>query len=281
LVLAAQTAACCSGKVMTDIYISGIGLYGKGLVGWPASRTILAGETQYHPGEQPKLAPTLLPAAVRRRAGTYIRLAAEIADEAVKNSGVDPSQLASVFTTSESDGNITDAICRAVCEEKPVVSPTMFHNSVTNAPAGYWCMAVNSMKPSTSIAGREGSFSIGLIEACLQIQTESNNVMLLCHDVTMPYPLSKATRVESDFGVALVLSSEQLDTSIAAINWQIVPNDQDESEVGIKAIDEIRLGNSAARCLPLLSRLAINQEGSVTLPYNTNQNLQVNLRTCN
>lgn len=266
---------------MTDFYISGVGIFSAGLVGWPVSVPVLTGKEKINSSDQPKLAPELLPAAVRRRAGNYIRLAAEVADEAVKQSGLDPSQLASVFTTSESDGKIADAICRAVCEEQPVVSPTMFHNSVTNAPAGYWCMAANSMKPSTSIAGHEGSFSVGLIEACLQIETEENDVLLLCHDVTMPYPLNKATRIDTDFGVALVLTGKQQKTSLGIVNWQAVPRSESVSVVGIKEVDDIREGNTAARCLPLLAQLAMKKKESVILPYNEQQNLQVTIRPCN
>lgn len=266
---------------MTEFYISGIGIFSAGLVGWPESSPVLAGKEKLKTIEQPKLAPALLPAAVRRRAGNYIRLAAEVADEAVKQSGVDPSRLASVFTTSESDGKIADAICRAVCEEQPVVSPTMFHNSVTNAPAGYWCMAVNSMKPSTSIGGHEGSFSVGLIEACLQIETEANDVLLLCHDVTMPHPLNKATRIDADFGTALVLTGKRQDSSLGAVTWKVVSKSEALSKVGIEEIDNLREGNSAARCLPLLAQLAKGKNGSVVLPYNSDQNLQVSVSLCN
>jgi hypothetical protein len=265
---------------MAEYYISGIGIFGSGLFGWPASSGMLAGKDEYELTEQPKLAPALLPAAVRRRAGSYIRLAAEVADEAVKNSTMDASQLASVFTTSESDGKITDAICRAVCEAEPAVSPTMFHNSVTNAPAGYWCMAVNSMKPSTSIAGQVGSFSIGLIEACLQIETEANDTLLVCHDVTMPHPLNKVARVDSDFGVALVLTKKQQASSLAAISWQLVANSAVLSEVGIEAIDKIGQGNAAGRCLPLMKQIAIAKNGDVILPYSFTQHLQVTINPC-
>lgn len=266
---------------MADYYISGIGLFGPGLVGWISSKAVLAAKEKYVLTEQPKLAPALLPAAVRRRAGNYIRLAVEVATEAVESSGLDPSRLASVFTTSESDGIITDAICRAVDNEEPVVSPTMFHNSVTNAPAGYWCMAVQSMKPSTSIAGQYGSFSIGLIEACLQIATESNDILLLCHDVTAPYTLNKVAKVESDFGTAMVITGEQQENSLAAISWRVISKSESVSDVGIEAIDKIRKGNPAARCLPLLAQIASKASGSVILPYNHEQHLQITIKPCN
>ncbi len=265
---------------MADYYLSGLGIFGAGLVGWQTSKPVLAGREKYVLADLPKLAPAILPAGVRRRAGSYIRLAAEIATEAVAASGLDPSGLASVFTTTESDGTITDAICRAICEAEPAVSPTLFHNSVTNAPAGYWCMAVQSMKPSTSIAGHEGAFSVGLIEACLQIDTELNDMLYVCHDVTMPHPISKVANIKSDYGAAMVLTGEQKKTSLAVINLEVIPGSKTLSEVGIKAIDEIRTGNPAARCLPLLAQIARNESGSVVLPYNDYQHLQVTVNPC-
>ena len=268
-------------KAMPEYYISGIGIFGTGLVSWSASEPVLAGREKYVFADLPKLAPALLPAGVRRRAGSYIRLAAEVAAEAVDSSGLDPSGLASVFTTTESDGTITDAICRAICEAEPVVSPTLFHNSVTNAPAGYWCMAVQSLKPSTSIAGHEGTFSIGLVEACLQIETESNDTLYVCHDVTMPHPINKVANIESDYGTAMVITGEQKKNSLAAISWKVIPATEVVTEVGIKAIDEIRLGNPAARCLPLLAQIARYESGSVVLPYNGYQHLQVTISPCN
>lgn len=266
---------------MAEYFISGIGVFGSGLVGWPVASGVLTGKDEYVFAEQPKLVPELLPAGVRRRAGSYIRLAAVVADEAVKNSTSDPAQLASVFATAESDGKITDAICRAVCEAQPVVSPTLFHNSVTNAPAGYWCMAVNSMKPSTSIAGQAGTFSVGLIEACLQLESESNDTLLVCHDVTMPHPLNKLVNMISDFGVGLVLTCKQQETSIVSIELEVVSGSIKLDKVDNQQIDEIRRGNEAARCLPLLVQIAKNKTGKVTLPYNKEQNLQITVKPCN
>ncbi|MFV1993452.1 MAG: beta-ketoacyl synthase chain length factor, partial [Acidiferrobacterales bacterium] len=146
---------------------------------------------------------------------------------------------------------------------------------------GYWCMAVQSMKPSTSIAGHEGSFSLGLIEACLQVEIESNDALYVCHDVTMPHPINKVANVESDYGTAMVITGAQNSTSLAAINWKVISASETLSEVGINAIDKIRLGNPAARCLPLLAQIARNESGSVILPYTDNQHLQVTINPCN
>ena len=45
------------------------------------------------------------------------------------------------------------------------LSPTRFHNSVHNAPAGYWSIATQSREPSTSLCRDDESFQAALLEA--------------------------------------------------------------------------------------------------------------------
>ncbi|MCK7498092.1 MAG: beta-ketoacyl synthase chain length factor [Comamonadaceae bacterium] len=128
---------------MIGAWIDGIGIFAPGLVGWEQARAVLAGAQPYVPAPAPKLAPALLPADVRRRTTDHIRLAVEVGARGGRARPRSmPAPLWSVFSSSDSDGAITHNICEEVARETPEVSPTRFHNSVNNAPAGYWCMAV-------------------------------------------------------------------------------------------------------------------------------------------
>jgi len=249
---------------MEPVFVQGIGVFAPGLLGWEQARAVLRGETAYAPGECPKLAPRLLPPAVRRRCGEYIRLAVEVADEAVGHAGADASALASVFATAESDGKIVHTICEAVAQAEPMVSPTLFHNSVANAPAGYWCVAVNSRQPSTTVAGYDASVAVGLLESAAQLLTDTEMLLLVANDVPFPEPLHSVRPMGTSFGVAMVLSRRRDGRSLAGLRLETGTGEETAMD---EPLESLRRGNPSARVLPLLGLLAREQQGAVRLPY--------------
>ena len=82
--------------------------------------------------------------------------------EAVAASGLDASGLVSVFSSSGADGDNCHAICETLAGTDRQISPTRFHNSVHNAPSGYWGIATGAMAPSTSICTYDATFGAGL-----------------------------------------------------------------------------------------------------------------------
>ena len=149
--------------------------------------------------------PSIMPAAERRRASHSIRLALEVAHQAVQDAGVDPALMASVFTSCDGDGDTIHAVCDAITQSAYPVSPTKFTNSVHNAAAGYWGIAVAAREPSTSLCAWENSAFAGLAEAGLQIATEQRSVLLVTTDVPMPEPLYRLHATGLAFGCAMVL----------------------------------------------------------------------------
>lgn len=262
---------------MQPVYLNAIGIYGPGLVGWEQARAVLAGEQSYVADEPPKLVPEVLPPAMRRRTGNDIRLAVQVAHEAVVQSDTDPATLATVFATSGGEGKIADAICRAVNEEVPMVSPTMFHNSVINAPAGYWCMAVGSQHPSTSMAGHDASFAVGLIEAMLQVWHDGRDILLVAHDVPLPEPLHSKRSMVAKFGVAFLMTRERTERSIATLGVELHGSAQNETACPNDELETLRVGNPAARVLPLLMAVAKQSSGKMVIPYINEQTLGLEL----
>ena len=262
---------------MPAVYINTLGVYAPGLLGWEQTRLVLTGEQVYHAEEPPKLAPEVLPPAMRRRTGDDIRVAVQVAHEAVRQTDIDPSSLATVFATSGGEGKIADAICRAVNEEVPMVSPTMFHNSVINAPAGYWCMAVNAQQPSTSMAGHDASFAVGLVEAVLQVCHDGRDLLLIAHDVPLPEPLHSKRSMVAKFGVALLLTRKPTRYSRATLDIELGAALQDESVMSEPELEVLRRGNPAARSLPLLAHLARGTSAHLVLPYIDQQTLGLEL----
>jgi len=254
-------------KPVIGAWVDGIGIYAPGLVGWDHASAVLRGAAPYTPGELPKLAPRLLPADVRRRTTEHIRLAVEVGTEAVQHAQADGAALWSVFASSESDGAITHTICEEVAKAEPEVSPTRFHNSVNNAPAGYWCMAVQSRAPSTSLAGFDASFAVGLLEACAQVTVENQPVLCVVHDTPLPEPLHGVRPLSAIFGCALVLRPERSDRSLARLAPAIDPALRALTRLEVADLDGLRTGNPAARGLTLLDALARRARREVILPY--------------
>ena len=256
-------------------WIDGVGLYAPGLANWDSAVAVLRGDAPYTAEPSPKLAPALLPADVRRRTTDHIRLAVEVGAQAVAQAGADAAELWSVFASSESDGAITHNICEEVARPQPQVSPTRFHNSVNNAPAGYWCMAVQSRQPSTSLAAFDASAAAGLLEAVAQVGTERTGVLLIVHDTPLPEPLNSARPMTAIFGAALVLTPQPTPRSLAQIELAIAPHAGEPSRLPDAALDGLRTGNPAARILPLLAALARREAADLQVPYVHSQVLQV------
>src|SRR3546814_5260866 len=130
------------------------------------ARGVLRGEATFQPEPLAPYAPPLLPPNERRRATPVVRQAFRVAEEAI--AGRDAGDLATVFAGSDADMAILQRISAALATPERIVSPTDFHNSVHNAAAGYWGIGTGSRAPSTTLAGYDASFALGLLEAGLE-----------------------------------------------------------------------------------------------------------------
>lgn len=246
-------------------WLEGIGLIGPGLNGWHASRSVLAG-TQPHVHEPVSVtASDWLPPAERRRTGTSVRLALAVGREACEQSGRSPRSLATVFASSGGDGDNQHAICETLASDMRDLSPTRFHNSVHNAPAGYWGVATGAMESSTTLCAYDWSFAAGLIEAMAWVAVERQPVLLVAYDTPYPEPLRAVRPVSAVFGVAFVLAPEPTGRSIAVLDADVQgAGTPAELPAGLAALC---LGVPAARSLPLLCALARAVAAQVSIEY--------------
>src|SRR3546814_15018794 len=70
----------------------------------------------------------------------------------------------------------------ALATPERIVSPTDFHNSVHNAAAGYWGIGTGSRAPSTTLAGYDAAFALGLLESGLQVVGDRRAVLPVVFD---------------------------------------------------------------------------------------------------
>lgn len=247
-----------------DVRVAGCALIGPGLADWTAAKEVLSGRRRYVAAEAAEPSPSLLPPNERRRAPGPARWAIAVGQAALEGSGIDATDVATVMTSCGSDGQITDQICKALATNALEVSPTRFHNSVHNAPGGYWSIAVASRAPSTSLCAGHGSFAAGLLEAAAQVVTERRPVLVIACDLPYPAPLSALWPMRHPFAVAMLLvEASQGDGPTLNIGLR----SGDSAPDWPTALPQDLADNPAAAALPLLALLARNAPGKVVLPY--------------
>ncbi len=261
------------------VYAQPPGVAAPGLQGWAQAQAVLAGAQAYAPAEMPKYAPNLLPPNERRRATAVCRLAFQAAEEALQQAALPPETLAAVFASSSGDLEVLNLICGVLATPERQVSPTHFHNSVHNAPAGYWSIATHSRMPSTSLSSFEASAAVGLLEAATLCATEQMPVLLVAYDIPPPPPLLAKRPVLAPFGAALVLtpaanahSGWRFELDCVAAQSPTVMHDAE--------LERLRQGNPAARILPLLALMARAEAGSACLPAAGGAGVRVGVAKC-
>ena len=202
-------------------HIEGIGLIGPGFDDWPAARAVLAGEAAYAAAPTNLPAPAALPPSERRRASRAIKVALAAGFEACRAAGLDPATLPSVFSASAGDGDNCHEICQQLATADRQISPTRFHNSVHNAPAGYWGIASGAMASSSVLCAYDASFGAGLLEALAQVAADRTAVALIVYDTDYPEPIFATRPVPDAFGVAMVLGPVATGRSLARIEVEL------------------------------------------------------------
>ncbi|MES2099872.1 MAG: beta-ketoacyl synthase chain length factor [Pseudomonadota bacterium] len=260
------------------IWVQGVGLLGPGLSSWAASLDVLRGAQALASAPTVLPVPARLPPAERRRAGAAVKLALAVADEAVAQARLDPALLATVFTSSSGEGANCHALCETLATPAPMVSPTRFTNSVHNAAAGCWHIAVGSRASSTSLCAFDGSFGAGLIEAATSVALSGAPMLLVASDSPYPEPLARTRPLPDHFGLALLLTPTETAQSIAGLSIELVGTDRSASTCDDAALEGLRRVVPAAAALPLLVALARGgAPGTVVLDYLDATRLRVEL----
>ena len=266
---------------MSAVFLRRIGLAAPGLNGWADSLAVLRGTESLQPTAMASYKPQLLAANERRRTTVTIKLALQVAEQVLfDETGNKLSySFASVFASSEGDTEITDKICSALSMADRPVSPTQFHNSVHNAPAGYWAIAAGLRAPSCSISAFDASFSAGLLEAATFVQVEQQPVLLVAYDSQPPETLFGVCPTQLPFAVSFLLEPELTDKSTHALQLHL----HESADIDVcsdSELEALRRANPIARCLPLLQQLASPSQGTVHLPYVQNKAVSVEVTPC-
>ena len=235
------------------VSVASVAVLGPGLPGWESSRIILAGAAGWRDGPVVLPPPAILPPIDRRRASPVVRLALAIAAEAAAASAIPPATLRSVFGSGNGDSLTVCSILEGLSGAEGLISPTQFHNSVHNAAAGYWSIAVGSARPATCLGCYDWTFGAALMKAVAECEVEREPVLLCVYDMPMPEPLAATRPTASVFGAALVLVPEGRDPRLR-LRWDAAPAEHHQPLD--PALRPLASGNPAARALRLLEILA-------------------------
>jgi hypothetical protein len=247
------------------VWLSGVGVLGPGLPNWSAAREVLLGRARHADAPDPEPLPALLPPNERRRSSAPARWALAVGSEALGAGGMAPENVTIVFASCGGDGLITHQICETLAAHPPQMSPTRFHNSVHNAPAGYWSIFAHSRAPSTTLCGRDASFAVGLLEAAAQVIVEQQPVLLVAYDLPYPAPMRALWPVTRPFAAALLLAPAASGSLARQLRVELVrgacATAWPESLPGDLA------NNPAAQALKVLALAARDEGGEAKLQY--------------
>jgi hypothetical protein len=247
-------------------FVAGVGVWSPLTPGWDACRALFAGAAPA--ATQAALpAATWLPATERRRATASTRVVLSVAQEALTQAGWDAGQLSTVFASSSGSADITDELCGMLAAGDTQISPTKFHNSVHNAPAGYYSIAVQCRAPSVTLGGYDASAAMGLLDAAVQVAADDSPLLLVAFDVPYTGPLAQARVIDRPWGIALALAPAARASTLAALRIQWCAPAPDTPCTG-PAAEALRLGNPSARLLPLLEAIGGGRPQQIVLAGN-------------
>jgi len=262
------------------VRIAGVGVWSRELPGWDAARAWLEqSDAPLPPAGAARPAPSLLPPTERRRAPDSVLLAIEAAQQACAHASCDPATLPHVFASAYGDLAINDYLCATLVDSPNEVSPTKFHNSVHNAPAGYWAIATGCGRSSTALSAGADTFGAGLLEAALTAAAERTPTLLVAYDVAATGLLAQIIPCDAPFAVAFVLTP---DVDAGDVGARAAVSDADVTPTPGRVAPRLTLAaaalapgtnvlhasyarNPAARSLPLLAALARRRDSHLHL----------------
>ncbi len=224
---------------MRSLHVAGIGTWTRG----PAAESPPA---------------VLLAPAVRRRAGLLCRAVAEVVGQAAAEGGADLARTPMVYGSVYGETSAAVEMMGAFARDDGLPSPTTFHNSVHNAPAGYLSIATGCRIFSPSIAAGPETAAMALLDAFMLLVQRGGDAVVALADEPVPAPLGLPGAFPVA-AVAFLLRTDPGSPSRARIG---------APRRGAGAVPPIPAELAPHPCAPafrLASALALGQRGAISL----------------
>lgn len=151
-------------------------------------------------------APARLPPNERRRATTAVRLALACIEQISVGDAYDVASVRAVFATDDGVGEVSQQMLEAISTTRQV-SPLVFPNSVHGVAAGYFSIAFQNKKPTTTISQGAESFAAGLLAAVIEANVLNEVILLVAYDAPMLAPMDEVLPIVRPTATAWVISS--------------------------------------------------------------------------
>lgn len=254
------------------VSIDAVGVIAPGLPDWEMAKSVLARQCAYTAAVLDSPQPTCLAPAERRRSSPTVRLAIAAAEQALRQTELAPQEMAMVFSSYEAAGVITHQLCEVLAGSREV-SPTLFHNSVHNAPSGYYSIAMNVKRAASSVCRGEWSFAAGLLNAAVQVVADQIPVLYVCYDSPLPSPICEVMPVVEATAIALVLTPAVGSKSLAT--WNIAVQPTSATAAWPDWVPLTWYANASARGFAVLASLANQGHGAAAIPLSPELELSV------
>lgn len=258
-------------------YIQAVEVCTPGMMNWQMAKDIFLGHQLYQCTEAVVPCTNMLPARENRRASSTIHLSLHIAEKLQQQAQIEANTWRSVLASSDGDMDIFHYLSQTLSQTEPAISPTLFHQSLHNSAAGCLHIAAKSQQASVSISAGNDTFSAGLLTSMIEVCTASLPVLFVAYNMTSPPPMNVHNPMLTWFGSGFIFTPEQGAASIAKLTCSLVDK-QDETILSLPSLNDLRLGNPIARCLPLLEHLAHQGCHSLYLNYLDQQSLKIQIQ---
>lgn len=242
--------------------VRAIGVVAPGLPDWQAARHCLRAPGTWSPVPVQCPRSALLARAEARRATSLVHLALATAEQVLPRAADVPPSLPTVFASADGDLEILERNCLTLADGEPWISPNRFHNSVHNAPSGYWSIATGCQGPSTTLSAGDASFAAGVLEAVTQLATsDADHCLLVACDSASPPTLADCRPTPEPFATALLLGRTGTGSALrVGLEGRGTPTPCADDR-----LEALRRANSIGRALPLLAALAQDTPAIVRL----------------
>ena len=262
---------------MTALGIHGIGVCAAGLSDWALTQSVLLGNAACGVEPLGKLDIPDLPVTERRRVNATSRLAIHAALQATAHLPTEArARVPSIFASADGAGAILASTLEALAQQPATMSPTLFHNSVFNAPAGYWTIASGATGPSITVSAGTATFAAGMIEAGVEIASGGAPVLFIAFDMTFPESLRSFGVQGEAFACALLLGPVSLGAPAwgRIEHWECAARRTSPSALPPALAPRFR-GNAAAAALPLLAAIAARTPTAIAVAYHDGDCLEL------
>jgi hypothetical protein len=248
-----------------EIAVLGIGAWSPQWMDWNSAASVLCGNVDNAVNASTRPSPAILPPTERRRAPESVLLGVEVALQACTMAGIAPADLPHVFASSYGELTINDYLCETLAKAPLEVSPIRFHNSVHNAPAGYWAIAAGCTRSSTAISAGDATFGAALLETALSVASNASPALLSVYDVPATGPLGDVVACSTTFGVGFVLGPDQQNAAARLRIRRAEDGTPTELAQAASVLHAVHRENPAARSLALLQAIARKEPGAICI----------------